>query len=245
MIMVRLLCHKTIGKRFDGRISVIERSYLPVAMSYHRHGGRELRTKPMFETYSIAQDLKEAQAMTDSLESYLKQDQLYGSVGGGFFTAGRMPALTVGALVTRLRRLHLFTAQMNDEQLAQLGKIDSAHEAVRRDWRHHYEAKLKREAKSRLDAMRPFFEEAKDLQQAAKIYGPEVLRRTITEECLTALEDLNVDTTDLRKLARATDSRLRSYVSSAGFFWDDKLQEAYPMPKFWWLYSAPAVPERG
>lgn len=199
----------------------------------------------MFETYSITQDLKEAQAMVDSLDSYLKQDQLYGSVGGGFFTAGRMPALTVGSLVMRLRRLHLFTAQLTDAQIAQLTKIDTTHEAVRREWRHHYEEKLKREAKSRLDAIRPFFEEAKDTQQASKIYGPEVLRRTITEECLTALEDLNIDTTELRKLARATDHRLRGYVSSAEFFWDAKLQEAYPAQKFWWLYHAPAVPERG
>lgn len=199
----------------------------------------------MFETYSIAQDLKEAQAMVDSLESYLKQDQLYGSVGGGFFTAGRMPALTVGALVMRLRRLHLFTGQLNDAQIAQLNKIDTAHETIRREWRHHYEGKLKREAKSRLDAMRTFFEEAKDPQLAARGYGPEVLRRTISEECLTALDELNVDTTDLKKLARATDSRLRSYVSSTSFFWDAKLQDAYPAQKFWWLYSAPAVPERG
>jgi hypothetical protein len=198
----------------------------------------------MFETYSIAQDLKEAQAMVDSLESYLKQDQLYGSVGGGFFTAGRMPALTVGSLVMRLRRLHLFTTQLNDAQIAQLNKIDTTHEAVRRAWRHHYEEKLKREAKSRLDAIRPFFEEAKDPQLAARSYGPEVLRRTITEECLSVLEELNVDTVELRKLARATDHRLRGYVSSAPFFWDAKLQEAYPSPKFWWLYSAPAVPER-
>ena len=199
----------------------------------------------MFETYSIAQDLKEAQAMADSLESYLKQDQLYGSVGGGFFTSARMPALTVGSLAMRLRRLHLFTAQLNDAQIAQLGKIDATHEAVRREWNHHYEEKLKREAKSRLDAMRTFFEEAREAANAARIYGPEVLRRTIAEECMIALEALNVDTADLRKLARLTDSRLRSFVTANTFFWDDSLKEAYPQQPFWWLYSAPPVPERG
>ncbi len=198
----------------------------------------------MFETYTIAQDLKEAQAMVDSLESYLKQDQLYGSVGGGFFTSGRMPALTVGSLVMRLRRLHLFTAQLDDVQIAHLSKIDATHEAVRREWHHHYEEKLKREAKSRLDAMRTFFEEARDAN-AARIYGPEVLRRTITEECLIALEEMKIDTSDLRKLARATDSRLRSYVTASTFFWDESLKEAYPPQPFWWLYSAPPIAERG
>ncbi len=199
----------------------------------------------MFETYSLAQDLKEAQAMVDSLDSYLKQDQLYGSVGGGFFTSGRMPALTVGALVMRLRRLHLFSPQLDASQLAQLGKIDATHGAVRREWQQHYEEKLKREAKSRLEAMRTFFEEARDAGNAARIYGPEVLRRTITEECLTALESLSVDTTDLRKLARATDSRLRAFVTVNKFFWDEALKEAYPTQPFWWLYSAPPVTERG
>lgn len=200
----------------------------------------------MFETYTIPQDLHEAESMVKSLEVYLKQDQLYGSVGGGFFTSGRMPALTVGSLVMRLRRLHLFTPRLDDKQIAKLGEISAQHEAIRREWRHHYEEKLKREVKSRLDAMRPFFEEAKDAQQASKIYGPEVLRRTISEECLMALEDLNVDTTEMRALARAIDSRLRSYVTPTGkFYWDDQLMDAYPQPKFWWLYSAPPVPERG
>ncbi len=198
----------------------------------------------MFENYSIAQDLREAQAMTDSLESYLKQDQLYGSVGGGFFTAGRMPALTVGSLVMRLRRLNLLMPQLDDKQIAQLGAISAAHEQIRREWRHHYEEKLKREAKSRLEAMRPFFEEAKDPQLASRVYGPEALRRTIAEECLTTLESLSVDTADLRKLARATDGRLRGYVAAAPFRWDAQLREVYPPQPFWWLHSAPPVPER-
>jgi hypothetical protein len=199
----------------------------------------------MFETYAIAQDLREAQAMADSLDGYLQQDNLYGSVGGGFFTAGRMPALTVGALVTRLRRLSLLSSRLDDKQLAQLSKITATHDAVRREWRHHYEEKLKREAKSRLDAMRPFFEEAKDPQQASKIYGPEALRRTLAEECLTALADLNVDITDLRKLARATDGRLRSYVAPSRFVWDAQLQDCYPAASFWWLYHTPRPPENG
>jgi len=198
----------------------------------------------MFETYFISQDIKEAEAMVNSLDSYLTQDQLYGSVGGGFFTSGRMPALTVGALVMRLRRLHLFTPQLDDEQLAHMSNIDAKHEAVRAEWHHHYEEKLKREAKSRLDAMRPFFEEARDAN-AARIYGPEALRRTITEECLIVLEALKVDTADLRKLARATDSRLRVFVTPSTFFWSETLKEAYPQQPFWWLYSAPPVAERG
>ena len=59
----------------------------------------------MSKEYSLAQDLKETQAFVESLDSYLQQDQLYGSVGGGFFTGGRMPALTVGSLKEIASRL--------------------------------------------------------------------------------------------------------------------------------------------
>lgn len=197
----------------------------------------------MSKEYSVAQDLKETQAFIDSLEGYLQQDQLYGSVGGGFFTGGRMPALTVGSLAMRLRRLQALEGLLTAEQRMQLDGLRKKHEAIRKQWYAHYKAKLEKEIKSRLDAMRPFFEEAQtDPQLAAKVYGPEVVRRTIAEEAIMALADMNEDVGDLTRKARAADAALRRYVQPSEFVWASQLEPAYPRDRFWWMYVAPPVP---
>jgi hypothetical protein len=53
----------------------------------------------------LERDLNEARDMANGLADYVRGDQLYGSVGGGLFGSGNKPALTVGALLLRLRRL--------------------------------------------------------------------------------------------------------------------------------------------
>lgn len=197
----------------------------------------------MSKDYSIAEDLKETEAFVDSLDGYLQQDQLYGSVGGGFFTSGRMPALTVGSLAMRLRRLQILENLLTPEQRAQLDAAREKHDAIRKHWHAHYIAKLEKEIKSRLDAMRPFFEEAQsDPQLASKVYGPEVMRRTIAEEAIIALAEMGEDTGDLTRKARGADAALRRYVQPSEFAWGSQLEPAYPRERFWWMYVAPPVP---
>lgn len=197
----------------------------------------------MSKDYTLTQDLREAQAFVDSLEGYVQGDQLYGSVGGGFFTSGRMPALTAGSLAMRLRRLTALEHKLSAEQRLQLDAIRKKHEAIRKQWYAHYKAKLEREVKSRLDAMRPFFEEAQsDPKLASKVYGPEVLRRTIAEEAILALADIGEDVSELQRKAKAADAALRRYVEPAEFAWNMELEEAYPKDAFWWMYVAPPVP---
>ncbi|KXK49880.1 MAG: hypothetical protein H3C32_12575 [Anaerolineae bacterium] len=199
----------------------------------------------MSKTYSVAQDLKEAQAFVDSLETYVQGDQVYGSVGGGWFTGGRMPALTAGSLAMRLRRLHVLQTQLSGDQLEQLAQIEAKRASVVKAWHEHYRAKLEREVVSRLDAMRPFFEEAKtDPKLAVKVYGPEVLRRTIAEEALIALEEMGEDVKDLTLKAKAADSMLRRYVKPGEFAWAEALIPAYPRERFWWMYVEPNEPAK-
>ncbi len=197
----------------------------------------------MSKDYSLSQDLREAQAFVESLEEYLKNDQLYGSVGGGWFTGGRMPALTIGSLVMRLRRLTALESHLTAEQRQQLDAVRQRHEAIRKQWYAHYKAKAEREVKSRIDAMRPFFEEAQsDPRLASKVYGPEVLRRTIAEEAIQALVDMGEDTGELVRKARGADAALRRYVQPGEFAWDTQLEAAYPRDRYWWMYVAPPVP---
>jgi hypothetical protein len=195
----------------------------------------------MAERYSIEQDLREAKAMAEGLERYVQGEQLYGAAGsGGFFSGGKMPSLTVGALVMRLRRLRALEGQMNAQQRQQLREIEQKHESVRKEWRYHYEQKMVWEVNSRLDAMAAFFEEcASDPKLCARVYLPEVLRRTTVEEILIAMKEMGIETRELDKKAKSTDSRLRRFTQPASFVWDQALETAYPQSQFWWMYSHP------
>jgi hypothetical protein len=97
-----------------------------------------------------------------------------------------------------------------------------------------------REAKSRLDAMSTFFDECtSDPKLCPRVYGPEVLRRTITEEITMAMEDYNIEDADLDKKVKNVDSRLRRFTQPSKFIWDESLKSAYPQNPFWWMYSEP------
>lgn len=196
----------------------------------------------MSDHYSIDQDLHEAEAMANGLERYLEGDQLYGSAGGGgIFGSGRMPALTIGALLLRLRRLETLRDQMTGAQQSRLAAAVTLHERIRRDHRVRYTDRLRYEANSRLDAMRTFFQEASENPASAfTIYRPELLRRTIVQEILPALAQLDADTESLTAKARRIDAQLRSVASQpTGFLWDAALEPAYPRETFWWLYQKP------
>jgi len=198
------------------------------------------------QTYAVDTDLREAQAMVDGLEAYLLDKELYGHVGGGgLFGGGKMPALTIGALLMRLRRLRVFADRMTPAQLQKLETIEAKHAAIRKEWQQHYEEKAVREAHSRLDAIKHFFEECtNDPQLCANVYLPEALRRTVAQEIALALEDSYADTRDLPAKLRTTDSRLRRYIQPADFIWDTVLEPVYPREQFAWLYARPPVPSK-
>lgn len=191
--------------------------------------------------YSIATDLKEAEAMAKNLVPYVHQDQLYGRVGGGgMFAGGAMPSLTIGALLMRLRRLRVFADRLDRAQLDRLEDLEERNTGVFKEWRAHYEAKLLKEAQSRLDAIKQFFDECdSDPRLCASVYRPEALRRTIVQEILIAMQEIGLSSDDVVRKARAVDARLRRYVTPADFLWAAELQPAYPEETFWWLYNRP------
>jgi hypothetical protein len=156
-----------------------------------------------------------------------------------------MPSLTVGALLMRIRRLQSQADQMTDSQRQDLDQIITKNNEVHKEWRVHYEGKMEREANSRLDAMRTFFEECTaSPATCARNYQPEALRRTIVHELLTAMQEANLDLSEIEKKARATDSRLRRFVEPSDFVWDKQLEALYPKQAYWWLYSHPPQPEK-
>lgn len=194
--------------------------------------------------YSLQQDLKETLAMAEALDEYIRQDQLYGNIGGGLFSGGSLPKLTVGALLMRLRRLRVLSPDLDDRQLKTLDRAEGLHEQVQNEWSVHYQGKLLQEANSRLKSIKQFFDECyDDMRLCASVYGPEALRRTIVQEILREMAQLNIVSIDVDATARETDVKLRGLVKSSDFLWAERLIPAYPAKEFWWLYHRPPQTE--
>ena len=194
---------------------------------------------------NLKSDLKEAAEMADHLAEYLRGDALYGSIGGGLFGSGSKPPLTVGALLLRLRRLHGLEAELTPDQQSQLAAADAQHAAVKHEWRMHYDEKRLREAHSRLDAMRAFFEECtQSPKTCAANYLPEALRRTIVQELIATLDDDGLVEDDLKRKQREIDSRLRRYTRGSDFVWAPEFASVYPRDVFWWLYARPQASDQ-
>lgn len=199
----------------------------------------------MSENYSIQRDLEEVEAMAKALPHYVQQDMLYGSVGsGGFFSSGKMPSMTIGAMLMRIRRLTVLDDHLDQNQRARLHKVEHRYEEVCDEWRLHCGQKIVREANSRLDAMLPFFSEyRKNPDFGAQVYKPEALRRTIVQELLAIIDEERLDDDDLQKKTQAVDGQLRGCIGKSDFIWSELLQPAYLKETFWWLYHRP-VPRR-
>jgi hypothetical protein len=196
----------------------------------------------MSENYTITQDLKEAQAMVERFGDYVQGSELYVQVGsGGFFGGWGMPSLTTGALLMRLRRLEALRMQMDTKQREQFQAIVSQHRAVKQEWRQHYERKLLREAHSRLDAMQHFFQEMRENpRDSSGNYKIEVSRRTIIQELLREIAEMNLQSEELDQKAKRTDAAFASTLpTDAGFQWAALLESVYPRQEFWWLYRKP------
>src|SRR5262245_8747609 len=110
----------------------------------------------MATSYRIDKDLSEATKMANALEDYIRGDDVYGNVGG-LFGSGDTPALTVGALAMRLRRLNALRDKLGSSQQQELDAAAQKHAAVQKEWGLRYETHVLKEAKSRLDAMGTFF----------------------------------------------------------------------------------------
>jgi hypothetical protein len=193
---------------------------------------------------NLGRDLNEARDMANGLADYVRGEPLYGSLGGGMFGSGNKPALTVGALVLRLQRLRVLREHLTEAQKTQLDAVDHQHQTVQREWTMHYEEKVLREANSRLDAMRAYFEEcAQNPRLCANAYMPEALRRTIVQELIILMDERNIASETLVTKARNTDGNLRKVTQASEFVWAKELAEVYPKAPFWWLYQRPPQPE--
>jgi len=195
--------------------------------------------------YSLAGDLNEAKKMADGLEHYIQTDQIYGTVGGGFFGGGSMPSLTTGALLMRVRRLRAREAELTAAQRGELGAIEDEIARVRGKWRAHFDQKLEREARSRLKSLGQYFEDLRDDPRgAANAWLPEALRRTIIHELDHAMQEYGLERGDLPQRINGMDAALRRQTEKSPFVWSPELEAAYPADPYWWLYARPPKPKK-
>ena len=188
----------------------------------------------MSASYSLERDLRELALMGAALGDYLPAPELYRRIG-----AGNLPQLTLGAFLLRARRLRHFRDAMDSGQQAALSKALAQHNAGRREWTLHYQDKLKREADSRLRAMRAFFGEcAESMRDCAAAWPAEAARRTLIQEILMAMDDGDDKDARLRDVRRC-DAALRRLLMRCDFVWSPGLAPVYPRDVFWWLYARP------
>lgn len=188
--------------------------------------------------YKFGQDINQAVKMSEVLEDYVCSEQLYG-YASGLFT--NVPSMTVGALVLRLRRLDTLRGHLKDYQSKKLDIAIDQYMQVRTDWAYHYTKKIKKEAHSRIDAMKAFFYECSDnIRNCIGIYKPEMTRRTIVQELLREMDALGInDDEELLDKIKQIDEKLGKVTEPAGFQWAEILQPAYDNQEFWWLYYSP------
>jgi hypothetical protein len=192
----------------------------------------------MSTNYTLAQDLKEVTAMAKNFEEYIRGTELYGSSGGGFFS--NLPSLTIGAYQMRLRRLDFQRDQLDKRQAEQLDQATAKFHEIEKEWNVHFSEKLLKELNSRLDAMKPYFQECShDSRTCRANYMPEALRRTVVQELILVLENNRIEDADLMQKIKGTDGRLRGIVKPSDFIWSQGLQSVYPQSEYWWLYHRP------
>ncbi len=194
----------------------------------------------MSSNYSIRKDLSEVKQMVDALEHYLRGDEVYGNVGG-LFGSGNMPRLTVGMILLRLRRLEALKDEMKDSQHEKLDSVQQAFDVVRGEWSSFYNDKMLKEANSRLELIKQYFQECmENPSMCASGYKPEALRRTVVQELLHEMEERHIESAELRSKVAEADGYLRQYADQTGFIWSDVLEAVYPEADYWWLHRFPA-----
>ena len=187
------------------------------------------------DSYGLEKDLHEAQRMAEALSAYLLQQNIYYHIGND------VPKMTIGSLLLRTRRLHFFKDALFVEQQEVLDEIDRLHSQAIQDWRVHYITKLSAELKTRLTMLERYLEDCEGSpEECPEFFPPEALRRTLIQELLDKLHQLNVD--DLQGVdshVREFDKRLETLLQKADFIWSEKLEEVYPKDEYWWLYRQP------
>ncbi len=185
--------------------------------------------------YKYSHDVEIVTSMLERLENYLLSDEVYGNQG--MFIEG-LPAITIGGLLMRLRRLNALREFIGKSNQKKLDTAIAKHDAFYNEWRVHYENKLHAELESRITRIRQFIDEVKENPRSMTIsFEPEQMRRTIIQEILYMIQRSSIEANGFKDDIATLDTDLKPLVKKADFSWSSELQAVYSPTEFWWLYS--------
>lgn len=182
--------------------------------------------------FDLERDVRVLAAMASSLTPYLYEDELYG------YLAGNLPKLTLGGLLLRLHRLTCLEHTLSMEQQSLLHDARINFEAERAKWAVHYENKIARELRARIEALEFFLRECdEDALPCAANYPVQAEKRTMIQLLLEEASEHEIMEDDVRARIRQLDQKLRALLREGAFISDEVLRPAYPPAQFWWLYG--------
>lgn len=187
-------------------------------------------------TYNIKRDLYELTTMSQSLEQYTRDPEVYHNPQGMF---SKMPPMTLGTFLLRLRRISALQTQLDVGERAQLEIAIKNHNQVVEAWAVHYEQKLQEEVEMRVNAIQRYLNELSDKpEDYANDYHPEQYSRTIIAELINHNQsnDVSPISQELATSLELVDEQWRAITKDSYFHWDERLREVYPEDHYWWLY---------
>jgi len=172
--------------------------------------------------------------MSLSLNQYVTDSNMFHNPQGMF---SKMPPMTLGTFLLRLRRISALQTELDVGERAQLSVAMQAHATVLEDWSHHYNMKLQEEIEMRINSIQKFLNELNDTpSDTVNDYHPELYARTIIAELLNQThETIELPPKLLSELDRI-DEKWRSITRDSYFHWDERLRDVYPENRYWWLY---------
>lgn len=187
------------------------------------------------DKYKYSHDLEIVSSMLERLENYLLSDEVYGNQG--MFIEG-LPAITIGGLLMRIRRLNALRELIGKSNQKKLDTAIAQHDRLFNEWRVHYENKLRSELESRSTRVKQFIDELQETPRSVRIaFEPEQMRRTIIQEILYMIQRSNIEADGIKNDIATLDTDLKRLVKKADFSWATELETVYSPDEFWWLYS--------
>ncbi len=182
--------------------------------------------------------LAEAKEMAKALPKYLDQDELFWQMIIHTPEGDKLPKMTIGGLLERVRHLERNREKLDGAAQESLRQIEESIDDARSRFREAYAKFLQKEFSSYLHSWHWYLDDLLSGNgDALDRYPQEV---SIRERIELLIEEAGKVGAELPlEKVKAEDERLRRIWSEGDFIWPKELQKFYPKGRYWWLYGKP------
>ncbi len=184
--------------------------------------------------------LQEAEAMVGALEEYLLGDKMFKQLIVHTSDGDRLPEMTLGGLLERVRHLDRFKERLASDEKERLDAVQERIEDARFRHKDRYAHWVEREFKGYLDSWHWYMDDVLDGDSGALDRYPQEVRIRDRLDLLIQ-EAGKVGVSLPTEKLEEEDKRLRSVWQKGKFLWIDDLRPFYPPERYWWLYGRPVV----